>query len=76
MFSRCARGSCDFASFSADERVRIVEDIDLLQKRVASFRLKIGSLIDSLNLWDSIMEVIVSECCGQKQFIRKPCFGG
>jgi hypothetical protein len=76
MFNRCARGSCDFVSFSVDERVRIVEDIDLLQERVAPFRLKIGSLVESLKLWDSIMEVIIFECCGQEQFIRKPCFGG
>jgi hypothetical protein len=50
MFRRCARGSCDFVSFSVDERVRIVEDIGLLQKRIGLFRLKVESLVESLNL--------------------------
>ena len=58
MFSRCARGSCDFVLFSVDDRAWIVEDIALNRELDGLLREKLESLTKGLNFDDSILEVM------------------
>jgi len=54
MFSRCARGSCDFVLFSVDDRAWIVEDIVLRRKLGGMLREKLDSLVKGFKFGDSM----------------------
>ena len=56
MFSRCARGSCDFVLFSVDDRAWIVVEIVLRRKLDGTLREKLESLAKGLKFGDSMFE--------------------
>ena len=56
MFSRCAKGSCDFVLFSVDDRACIVEDIVLNRELDGFARKELDSLAQGLKIDGSILE--------------------